>query len=179
MVDRRTARSQRHRRGRACAGHLAVNARYFLNRMFRLKKRARTFHEALVRQACGIDGIGTWRSTMRSAGDAAPCFARLSSPHYHACAMDGIALAHRRRRLARAKPRRFELRIRTRCIFVNPAIRCRRVRCGRDDRASGLREVGERRFVQAFAPYAHVRADRRRVVATEAVVARARTLGTG
>ena len=36
---------------------------------------------------------------------ARPVFARLSSPHFHACAMDGIAVAAKRT-LARAKPRR-------------------------------------------------------------------------
>jgi putative molybdopterin biosynthesis protein len=33
---------------------------------------------------------------------AAPAFARLSSPHYHACAMDGVAVNAKRTRGARA-----------------------------------------------------------------------------
>jgi putative molybdopterin biosynthesis protein len=54
--------------------------------------RAR-FHEAL--DAAGVRNDATERVSLDDALDrvtAAPVFARLSSPHYHACAMDGVAV---------------------------------------------------------------------------------------
>ena len=60
--------------------------------------RAR-FDDALRAANVGFDALGTGCATERLALDdaldrvtARPVFARLSSPHYHACAMDGIAV---------------------------------------------------------------------------------------
>jgi putative molybdopterin biosynthesis protein len=106
----------------------------------------------------------------------APVFARLSSPHYHACAMDGIAVAARRTRDARESA---------------PAL----LAIGRDahfvdtgdplpegtDAVIPIEEVdvldAERVGIRAsVAPFNHVRTIGEDVVATEVVVGAGRTL---
>lgn len=107
---------------------------------------------------------------------AAPVFARLSSPHYHACAMDGIAVAAAKTRAAR-ETEPLLLAIDADAFFVDTGdplppgtdavIPIEEVDV-RDDRSIAIRA--------AVAPFTHVRQIGEDVVATEAVVAGGRTL---
>ncbi len=107
---------------------------------------------------------------------AAPAFARLSSPHYHACAMDGVAVNAKRTRGAR-ETEPLVLEVGREAFFVDTGdalpegtdavIPVEEVEA-RDDGRVAIRA--------AVAPFTHVRALGEDVVATEAVVAAGRTL---
>ena len=107
---------------------------------------------------------------------AAPAFARLSSPHYHACAMDGIAVAAARTSAAR-ETEPLVLAIGSEAFFVDTGdplplgtdavIPIEEIDV-RDDRCVAIRA--------AVAPFTHVRQIGEDVIATEAVVAAGRTL---
>ncbi|MDQ6943381.1 MAG: molybdopterin biosynthesis protein, partial [Candidatus Eremiobacteraeota bacterium] len=108
---------------------------------------------------------------------AAPVIARLSSPHYHACAMDGIAVvAARTAGAVETSP--VELVVGTEAIVVDTGdplpegfdavIPVEQV----EPRASGRVAVRA-----AVAPFAHVRAIGEDVVASEVVVPVRRRLG--
>jgi putative molybdopterin biosynthesis protein len=107
---------------------------------------------------------------------AAPVYARLSSPHYHACAMDGIAVRAALTEGAR-ETAALELRIGTDAYFVDTG----------DPLPAGTDAVimledidvrdGSRVAIRAaVAPFAHVRAIGEDIVATETVVPAFRTL---
>jgi putative molybdopterin biosynthesis protein len=107
---------------------------------------------------------------------AAPAFARLSSPHYHACAMDGVAVNAKRTRGAR-ETEPLVLEVGREAFFVDTGdplpdgtdavIPVEEVEA-RDDGRVAIRA--------AVAPFTHVRALGEDVIATEAVVAAGRTL---
>jgi len=107
---------------------------------------------------------------------AQPVFARLSSPHYHACAMDGIAVAAARTAAAR-ETAPLELTLGIDAFLVDTG----------DPLPPGTdavimieqvetRERGRVAIRAAAAPFEHVRPIGEDVVATEAVVARRRRL---
>ena len=107
---------------------------------------------------------------------ARPVFARLSSPHYHACAMDGVAVAAASTRLARDTAP-VELRLGSDAIVVDtgdplPA---------EMDAVIMIEDVevrGEFAAIRtAVAPWTNVRPIGEDIVATEAVVAARRLLG--
>ena len=107
---------------------------------------------------------------------AAPAFARLSSPHYHACAMDGVAVDAKRTRGAR-ETEPLVLEVGREAFFVDTG----------DPLPDGTdavipvedveaRDDGRVAIRAAVAPFTHVRALGEDVIATEAVVAAGRTL---
>ena len=107
---------------------------------------------------------------------AVPVFARLSSPHYHGCAMDGVAVAAARTRGARETEPSI-LQVGREAFFVDTG----------DPLPEGtdavipvedvdVRDDGHIAIRAAVAPFSHVRALGEDVVATEAVVAAGRTL---
>lgn len=107
---------------------------------------------------------------------ARPVFARLSSPHYHACAMDGVALAATATVLARESAP-VELQLGSEAILVDtgdplPAA---------TDAVVMIEDVevrGERVAIRtAVAPWTNVRPIGEDIVATEAVVPARRLLG--
>ena len=107
---------------------------------------------------------------------AAPVFARLSSPHYHACAMDGIAVEARRTRDARESAP-LELTIGRDAYFVDTGDPLPRG----TDAVIPIEDVDVRdedvvAIRASVAPFNHVRTIGEDVVATEAVVAASRTL---
>jgi putative molybdopterin biosynthesis protein len=138
--------------------------------------RAR-FFAALESAGVRIDDVE--RVTLDDALDrvtAAPVFARLSSPHYHACAMDGIAVAAARTAGAR-ETAPLELELGREAFIVDTGdplppgtdavVMIEQV----EARANGRVAIRA-----AVAPFDHVRPIGEDVVATEAVVARRRTL---
>lgn len=102
-------------------------------------------------------------------------FARLSSPHYHACAMDGIAVASAQTLGARETAPR-ELAVGTDAVWVDTG----------DPLPAGMDAVimvehvddrGDRVAIRAsVAPFEHVRPIGEDIIASEAVVARGRRL---
>ena len=107
---------------------------------------------------------------------ATPAFARLSSPHYHACAMDGVAVDAKRTRGAR-ETEPLVLEVGREAFFVDTG----------DPLPDGTdavipvedveaRDDGRVAIRAAVAPFTHVRALGEDVIATEAVVAAGRTL---
>jgi molybdopterin molybdotransferase/putative molybdopterin biosynthesis protein len=105
-----------------------------------------------------------------------PAFARLSSPHYHACAMDGVAVNAKRTRGAR-ETEALVLEVGREAFFVDTG----------DPLPDGTdavipveevetRDGGRVAIRAAVAPFTHVRALGEDVVATETVVAAGRTL---
>jgi putative molybdopterin biosynthesis protein len=107
---------------------------------------------------------------------AAPVFARLSSPHYHACAMDGIAVDAKRTHGAR-ETEPVVLEIGREAFFVDtgdplPASTDAVIPVEEVD----ARDDGHVAIRSAIAPFTHVRALGEDVVATEAVVAAGRRL---
>ena len=108
---------------------------------------------------------------------ATPSFARLSSPHYHASAMDGVALAAAATRQAR-ETAPLALRLGSEAFLVDTGDPlppgCDAVVPIED---VDLRGNGIVALRAAVAPFAHVRAIGEDVVATETVVAAHRTLG--
>ncbi|MFY9780121.1 MAG: molybdopterin biosynthesis protein [Candidatus Baltobacteraceae bacterium] len=107
---------------------------------------------------------------------AAPVFARLSSPHYHACAMDGIALHSERTRGAReTAPLELALGAEARYVDTGDPLP------EGSDAVVPIEEVevrgaGRVAIRAAVAPFSHVRAIGEDIVATEAVVTAGRTL---
>jgi putative molybdopterin biosynthesis protein len=106
----------------------------------------------------------------------APVFARLSSPHYHACAMDGIAIDARRTRDARESAP-LELTVGRDAFFVDTGDPLPRG----TDAVIPIEDVDVRNaevvaIRASVAPFNHVRTIGEDVVATEAVVAASRTL---
>jgi putative molybdopterin biosynthesis protein len=138
--------------------------------------RAR-FDAALA--AAGVRNDATERVALDEAlgrVTARPVFARLSSPHYHACAMDGIALASARTHAARAT-QPLELQLERDAWIVDtgdplPA-GCDAVVMIEDVE---LRDDARVAIRAAVAPFEHVRPIGEDVVATEAVVAQRRRL---
>ncbi len=107
---------------------------------------------------------------------AAPVFARLSSPHYHACAMDGIAVSAERTRGAR-ETAPLELEIDREARFVDTGDPLPES----SDAVIPIEEVelrgaGRIAIRAAVAPFAHVRPIGEDIVATEAVVTAGRRL---
>ncbi|MGP6157304.1 MAG: molybdopterin biosynthesis protein [Vulcanimicrobiaceae bacterium] len=107
---------------------------------------------------------------------AAPVFARLSSPHYHACAMDGIAVRSEATRGAR-ETAPLELAVGRDAHFVDTG----------DPLPEGsdavvpieeveMRAAGRVAIRAAVAPFAHVRAIGEDIVASETVVTAGRAL---
>jgi putative molybdopterin biosynthesis protein len=107
---------------------------------------------------------------------AAPVFARLSSPHYHACAMDGIAVRSEQTRGAR-ETAPLELVAGSEAHFVDTGDAlpegCDAVVPIEEVEMRGAGRVAIRAGV---APFAHVRALGEDIVATEAVVTAGRAL---
>ena len=108
---------------------------------------------------------------------AKPAFARLSSPHYHACAMDGIAVRAAATAGARETAPR-ELRLGVDAVEVDtgdplPAWADAVIMIEEVERRSG----GIVAVRAPVAPYAHVRPIGEDVVATEAVIPERRLLG--
>ena len=108
---------------------------------------------------------------------AEPVYARLSSPHYHACAMDGIAVAAAVTHGARETAPK-ALRVGEQAFFVDTG----------DPLPPGTdavimieevqqSEPGVVTISAAVAPFHHVRSLGEDVVASEAVVARRKLLG--
>jgi putative molybdopterin biosynthesis protein len=139
---------------------------------------------ARARFAAALDAAGVTNDATESVSlDAAldrvtarPVFARLSSPHYHACAMDGIAVASARTIAARAT-QPLELQLEREAWIVDtgdplPA-GCDAVVMIEEVEMRGDARVAIR---AAVAPFEHVRPIGEDVVATEAVVAKRRRL---
>ena len=130
-------------------------------------------------EAAGVRGGAQERVALDEAlgrVTAASVFARLSSPHYHACAMDGIAVAASRTRGAR-ETAPVELRVGSEAVFVDtgdPLPAATDAVIPIED--VEMREAGRVAIRAAVAPFAHVRAIGEDIVATETVVAAGRTL---
>ncbi len=134
--------------------------------------------EAALR-AAGVRNDSEERVALDAALDrvtSRPVFARLSSPHYHACAMDGIAVAAARTAGARATAP-LELRLERDAWIVDtgdplPAD------CDAVVMIEHVETRGEGRVAirAAVVPFEHVRPIGEDVVATEAVVAKRRCL---
>jgi putative molybdopterin biosynthesis protein len=139
---------------------------------------ARARFDAMLHDA-GVRNDAVERVSLADALDrvtARPVFARLSSPHYHACAMDGIAVAAARTRGARATAP-LELQLERDAWIVDtgdplPA-GCDAVVMIEDVETRADGRVAIR---AAVAPFEHVRPIGEDVVATEAVVAKRRRL---
>jgi putative molybdopterin biosynthesis protein len=139
---------------------------------------ARARFEAALR-AAGVHNDAEERVPLDAALDrvtSRPVFARLSSPHYHACAMDGIAVDAARTAGARAT-QPLELTLERDAWIVDtgdplPA-GCDAVVMIEQVEARGEGRVAIRASV---APFEHVRPIGEDVVATEAVVAKRRRL---
>ena len=142
-----------------------------------LKVARSRFDEAL--RAAGVGNVASERVALADAQDrvtSRPVFARLSSPHYHACAMDGIALAASRTAGARATAP-LELQLERDAWIVDtgdplPAgcdavVMIEHVETRADGRVA---------IRAAVAPFEHVRPIGDDVVASEAVVAKHRRL---
>ncbi len=141
--------------------------------------------DAQARFTAALDaaGVRNERSELVGLDDAldrvtaAPVFARLSSPHYHACAMDGIAVASEGTAGAR-ETAPLELTLGRDAFVVDtgdplPAGCDAVVMIEHVERRTGGRVA----IRAAVAPYEHVRPIGEDVVATEAVVAKRRRLG--
>ena len=184
-ADRRAARPQRARRRRDRARDRAVSERTVFLHDVPLERARERFDDAL--RAAGVfDELGGHRSAatetlaLDDALDrvtAAPVIARLSSPHYHACAMDGIAVVAARTAGA-LETAPVELALGTEAVVVDTG----------DPLPAGFDAVipieqveprgGERVAVRAAAaPFQHVRAIGEDVVASEVVVPALRRLG--
>jgi len=135
------------------------------------------FEAALL--AAGVQNGAEERVGLDAALDrvtSRPVFARLSSPHYHACAMDGIALDSSRTAAARATAP-LELQLERDAWVVDtgdplpPG-------CDAVVMIEQVEQRGEGRVAirAAVAPFAHVRPIGEDVVATEVVVAKHRRL---
>jgi putative molybdopterin biosynthesis protein len=142
-------------------------------------------HDAQARYdaALAAAGVRNAREELLALADALdrvtsrPVFARLSSPHYHACAMDGIAVASERTAGAR-ETAPLELALDVDAFMVDtgdplPA-GCDAVIMIEQVERRGNGRIAIR---AAVAPYEHVRGIGEDVVATEAVVAKRRRLG--
>lgn len=130
--------------------------------------------------AADVDNAYTERVPLDDALDrvtAAPVFARVSSPHYHACAMDGIAVAaHATRGASETSPLRLRLDADAFVVDTGDPLPPSTDAVIMVEDLEPL-DDGHVAIREPVAPWTHVRPIGEDIVATEAIVPKRRRLG--